>query len=80
MVKNPPGNAEDERDLVPYLGQEDPLEKGMTTHSSILLGKSHGWREQPSELQSMWSQKVGHNGVTNTFQAYVCVLHFAFLT
>ena len=27
---------------VRFLGQEDPLEKGMTTHSSILLGESHG--------------------------------------
>ena len=36
MVKNPPANAGDLRDMVRSLGQEDPLEKGMTTHSSIL--------------------------------------------
>ena len=42
------------------LGQEDPQEKGMTTHSSILA-----WRiprtEEPGELQSMGLQRVGHN-------------------
>ena len=36
MVKNLPANAEDARDAVRSLGQEDPLEKGLTTHSSIL--------------------------------------------
>ena len=36
MVKNLPANAEDLRDLVSFLGQEDPLEKGQATHSSIL--------------------------------------------
>jgi len=35
-VKNPPGNAGDVRDAVSILGWEDPLEKGMATHSSIL--------------------------------------------
>ena len=36
MVKNPPANAGDIRDAVRSLGQEDPLEEGMATHSSIL--------------------------------------------
>ena len=36
MVKNMPANAEDIGDVVQSLGQEDPLEKGMATHSSIL--------------------------------------------
>ena len=36
MVKNPPANAGDLRDAGSSLGQEDPLEKGMATHSSIL--------------------------------------------
>ena len=35
-VKNPPANAEDMRTQVQSLGQEDPLEKGMATHTSIL--------------------------------------------
>ena len=36
MVKNPPASAGDIRAQVPSLGQEDPLEEGMATHSSIL--------------------------------------------
>ena len=36
MVKNPPASAGDVKDTVPHLGQEDPLEEGMATHSSIL--------------------------------------------
>ena len=38
------------------LGQEDPLEKGMATHSSILAWKVL-WTEEPGGLQSMWSQE-----------------------
>jgi len=41
-------------------GQEDPLEKGMTTHSSILAWKIP-WTEEPGGLQSTGSQRVGHN-------------------
>ena len=36
VVKNPPANAGDIRDMVQSLGWEDPLEEAMTTHSSIL--------------------------------------------
>ena len=43
---------------VQSLDQEDPLEKGMATHSSILAWKSP-WTEEPSRLQSMGSQRVG---------------------
>ena len=46
------------------LGQEDPLEKRMTTHSSILAWEIP-WIEEPGGLQSMGSQRVGHAGVTN---------------
>ena len=42
------------------LGQEDPLEKEMATHSSILAWKI-SWTEEPGRLQSMGSQRVGHN-------------------
>ena len=42
------------------LGWEDPLEKEMAAHSSILLWKIP-WTEEPSRLQSMGSQRVGHN-------------------
>jgi len=48
------------------LGWEDPLEKGMATHSSILAWRIP-WTEEPGGLQSMGSQRVGHDGVTNTF-------------
>ena len=40
-------------------GGEDPLEKGMTTDSSILAWRIP-WREEPGGLQSMGSQRVGH--------------------
>ena len=42
------------------LGGEDPLEKGMATHSSILTGKIP-WTKEPDGLQSIGSQKVGHD-------------------
>ena len=47
------------------LGQEDPLEKEMATHSSILAWKI-SWTEEPGGLQSMGSQRVGHDWATNT--------------
>ena len=46
-------------------GQEDLLEEEMATHSSILSWKI-SWTEGPGGLQSMGSQRVGHNWVTNT--------------
>ena len=45
---------------VQYLGWEDLLEKGMATYSSILAWRIP-WIEEPSRLQSMESQSVGHN-------------------
>ena len=47
------------------LGQEDPLEKGMATHSRILAWRIP-WTEEPGGLQPMNSQRVGHNLTTNT--------------
>ena len=47
------------------LGQEDPLEKGMTTHSSILACRIP-WTEETGRLQSMRSQRVRQNWATNT--------------
>ena len=44
MVKNPPANARDTRDEVSIPGQEDPLEKEMATHSSVLPEKFLGQR------------------------------------
>ena len=46
--------------MVQSLGQEDPLEKERATHSGILAWGS-SWTEDPGGLQSMGSQKVGHN-------------------
>ena len=45
---------------VPSLGGAYPLEKEMATHSSILAWKTP-WMEKPGGLQSMESQRVGHN-------------------
>ena len=42
------------------MGQEDPLEKGMATHSSILAGIIP-WTEEPGGLQSMGLKRVGHD-------------------
>ena len=46
------------------LGQEDPLEKEMATHSSTLAWKIP-WTEKPGRLQSMASQRVGHDWATS---------------
>ena len=56
-VKNPPAMQEI---WVRSLHQEDPLEEEMVTYSSILAGKIP-WTERPGGLQSMETQKVGHN-------------------
>ena len=44
---------------------EDPLEKGMATHSNILAWRIP-WTEEPGELQSMVLQRVGHDSAANT--------------
>ena len=64
---------------VQSLGWEDPLEKGMATHSSILAWRIP-WTEEPGRLQSTGLQ---HNRVTNSFPfftyvyMYECLSHFA---
>ena len=45
---------------VQFLGQEDTLEKEITTHSSTLAWKIP-WMEEPGRLQSMWWLEVGHD-------------------
>ena len=57
LVKNLPATQETR---VRSLGQEDPLEKEMATHSSILAQRIP-WTEEPGRLQSMGSQRVGHD-------------------
>ena len=56
-VKNLPATRET---WVQSLGQEDILEKEMATHSSTLAWKTP-WMEEPGRLQSMGSQRVGHD-------------------
>ena len=57
LVKNLPTMQET---WVQSLGQEDPLEEGMATHSSILAWRIP-WTEEPGRLQSIGLQTVGHN-------------------
>ena len=57
MVKNLPAM---QGTCVRYQGQEDPLEKGMATHSSILAWRIP-WTEEHGGLQSMGSQRVRHD-------------------
>jgi len=57
MVKNLPAMQET---WVPSLGWEDPPEKEMAIHSSILTWKI-SWTEEPGRLQSMGSKRTGHN-------------------
>ena len=70
-VKNFPAMQETR---VRSLDQEDSLEKEMATHSSILTWEIP-WAEEPGRLQSVGSQRVKHNGATNThvvFSAPCC--------
>ena len=60
MVKNPLADAGAVRDAGPIPGWEDPLEKEMTTHSSILAWRIP-WTEEPGGLQSTGSQTVTHD-------------------
>ena len=57
MVKNLPEVRETQ---VQSLGWEDPLEKEIATHSSILAWRTP-WTEEPGGLQSVGSQRVGHD-------------------
>ena len=56
-VKNPPAMQETQETWVQSLGQEDPLEEGMTTQSSILAWRIP-WTEEPDRLQRTGSQRV----------------------
>ena len=77
MVKNPPAMQQTQ---VQSLGQEDPLEKGMATHSSVLTW-GIPWMEEPGGLQSMGSQsrtRLGNQAHTHVCRyvrmcVYVCV-------
>ena len=58
----------------PFLGQEDPLEEEMVTHSSILAWRIP-WTEEPNGLPSMRSQRVRHNWATKHRASSDCLLH-----
>ena len=57
MVKNPPAKQET---WIQSLGGKDPLEEEMASHSSI-LAQVIPWTEEPGRIQSMGSQRVGHD-------------------
>ena len=65
VVKNLPTNSGDVRDSVWALGQEDPLEEGMATHSSILAWRIP-WTEEPGGPQSIGLKGVRHDWATDT--------------
>ena len=71
QVNNPLAMQETQDVRVQSLGQEDPLEKEMATHSNILACKVP-WKEEPGGLQSIGSQRVGHNWA----HAQTCVFVF----
>ena len=60
MIKHPPAKQETQ---VQALGQEGPWRKGMATHSSVFAWRIP-WTEEPGGLQSMGSQRVGHDLAT----------------
>ena len=60
MVKNPPAMQEPQDTQVRSLGQEDPLEEGIATYSSLLAWRI-SWTEEPGRLQSMGLQRVRHD-------------------
>ena len=60
VVKTPLPMQETQEMQVKSLGQEDPLEKKMATHPSILAWEI-SWTEKPGRLQSVVSQRVGHH-------------------
>ena len=62
VLKNSPAVQEPQKAQVRSLGQEDPLEEGIATHSSVLAWRIP-WTEVPDGLESIWLQ-VGHNLAT----------------
>ena len=60
VVKNPTPSAGNIRDMGWILGQEDPLEEGTATHSSILAWRIP-WTQEPGGLQPIGSQRIGHD-------------------
>ena len=63
LIKNLPTVQEMQETQIRSLSREDPLEEGLATHSSALTWRVP-WAEEPGGLQSMGSQRVRHDGVT----------------
>jgi len=63
---------------VQFLGREDPLEKEMTTHASV-LGWEIPWTEEPDGLQSMVSQRVGYSLLTEEQQQNIYNVKLTFV-
>ena len=62
------------------LSQQDPLEKEMATHSSIFAWRIP-WKEEPGRIQSMGSQRVGHDwatSLTHSIPHFIYRLHFVY--
>ena len=60
VEQNPPDNAGDIKAEGSITGSEDPLEEGKATHTIILAWRIL-WREEPGGLQSLGSQRIGHD-------------------
>ena len=71
MVKNLPAMQETQETRVCSLCQGDPLEEGMASHSSILAWRIP-WTEEPGRLQSIGSQRVGHDGARTQAPIFLC--------
>ena len=67
VAKNLPAMQETQ---VQFLGQEDPLEKGMATHSSITAWEIP-WTQDPGGLQSLGLHRIGHDLTSNTHTHYI---------
>ena len=76
MVKNPPAKQETK---VRFLGQEDPLEKEMATHSSILAWEIP-WTEELGGLQFMGWQRVRYDLVTKQQQTTAAIFDATMIT
>ena len=75
MVKNLPSRKDLQETQVCSLGWDDPLEEDMATHSSILAWRIP-WTEEPGGLQSMGSQRVGHDLAVKQFvKGFSSIIH-----
>ena len=73
QVKNLPAIQQTQEMQVGTLGQEDSLEEGIATHSSVLVWRI-SWTEELGRLESKGSRKVGHNWVTKHGRAHTHAL------